>query len=201
MRSNADWKELLINIYTFLSSAKSNQQKETVRSYCTKVLKSESCYRRIQDVWKQLDLEKCLNDGLSPSDGHLKAQLEDAYPSVNTNNTPHGRNLSTSSNSYFDKGEDALFCECVAMFARMGFPLEKADLKSYADAFLHAESLDIGSAGISMDTVERIYKEGRLKAKTNVDPVDPKRAAQADPEILNAQYHQLDAWIKSSVMR
>ena len=108
------------------------------------------------------------------------------------------RDLRPSSNSFFDKDEEAVLCECVSAFARAGFPLEKANLKDYADAFLKADGLvdGLGPTGISNDTVERIYKHGRLKAKTNVNPIDPKRAAQADPQVLNAFYHQLDAWIK-----
>ncbi|CAB9530682.1 unknown protein [Seminavis robusta] len=203
MRSSSEWKELLSDLYLFLSSAKAANGKESIRSYCRKVLKSEKQHQRISDVWKELGFDGALINNVSPGDDQLKAKKLDAkYPTDTTTEQQQGslrRDLRPRSNSYFDVNEEAIICEAVAGFARAGYPLEKADLKKMADAFLQAEQLGEGqnsSDGISYDTVERLYKQGGLKTKTNVNPIDPKRAAQAEPQILNAMYHQLDAMIK-----
>lgn len=92
-----------------------------------------------------------------------------------------------------------MLCETVAGFARTRFPLEKSNLKNYIDTYLNADGIDTGydsSGGISIDTVERVYKEGKLKAVSNANPIGPKRAAQADPQVFNAFLHQLNEWIK-----
>lgn len=96
-------------------------------------------------------------------------------------NNKKSRDLRPESNSYFDSNEEDALCECVSAFARAGFPLEKANLKSFADMFFEANNIADGgnsSGGISMDTVEKIYKEGCIQAKTNVHPIDRKKAAQ-----------------------
>ncbi|CAB9504178.1 unknown protein [Seminavis robusta] len=205
MRTNADWRKLLLNIYEFLLSAKANQRRESVHSYCAKVLQSTSQYRRIQDVWKEVGFCSLFELGACFSDNRLKQALDAKFPETETTEQTmeldaparRRRDLSVSSNSYFNQDEEAVLCESVAAFAKLGYPMNKNNLKAYADAFMAAEGLMTdANGGISMDTIERIYKEGRMKAKANVNPIDPKRASQADPQVLNAFFHQLDAWIK-----
>ncbi|CAB9505664.1 unknown protein [Seminavis robusta] len=202
MRDHTQWKDLIQNIYGFLSSARVSGQKESVHSYCVKVLKAKSAYRRIADIWKELELEIDLTNGVSPLDSNFKEKLEQRFPCTeqpstrnnSSNDAPRrARDLQPSSSSFFDKVEEALFAELVSGFAKSGFPLEKADLKRYADSYLAAEGIDVH---LSNDTIERIYKAAQIKAKTNVNSIDPKRASQADPRTLNAMYHQLDALIK-----
>ncbi|CAB9523867.1 unknown protein [Seminavis robusta] len=207
MRSDQEWQTLLFSLYHYLSSAKALGQKESVRSYCIKVLKDERQYRRIQDVWRSLQLEADLEANVLPESNELRAKLASRYPATTkkkasasvAENSTTARDLRPSSNSYFDHAEEATMCEGVGAFAKAGFPLEKANLKQWADAFLEADGIARGTnsiGGISMDTVERLYKQGRLKAKANVNPIDPKRAAQAESSVLNAFYHQVDAHIK-----
>ncbi|CAB9506584.1 unknown protein [Seminavis robusta] len=195
-RSKEQWRELLVDIYYFLSSARSGQRKESVHSYCQKVLKSENSYQRIVDVWRELDFESDLAQNVAPNDPRIIAKLDGRF-SVDTNKEQQSaRDLRPSSNSYFDQGEEAALQEAVAEFARAGFPLEKTNLMGYANAFLEAEGIDTSNnGGPSMDTVERVYKAGRLKAMSNVGGIDRKRAAQAGPETLNALYHQMEYWM------
>ncbi|CAB9505609.1 unknown protein [Seminavis robusta] len=203
MRSALEWRALLTDMYLFLKSAKSSSHNnESVRSYCRKVLNAENQYRRISAVWKDLGLDNDLNND-APVDDNFRGKIAKRYPAEeegSTNNSQrHGRDLRPTSNSYFDANEEAVWCESVAGFARAGYPLEKTNLKAVMDAFLEADGIGDGqnsTGGISFDTVERIYKEGRLAAKSNVNPIDPKRAAQASPQVLNAFYHQLEATIK-----
>ncbi|CAB9529901.1 unknown protein [Seminavis robusta] len=198
-RTAQQWKDLLLDLFFFLSSAKTGNRKESVRSYCVKILHSEQSYRRVHEIWKALGLDKDLESDVSPSDGLIKAKLQERFGAdeqSDKENNNNGRDLRPSSNSYFDRYEEDLLRECVAGFARAGFPLEKSNLKTVADNFLKADGIDTsGNGGISNDTNERIYKEGSMKAVSNVNPIDPQRAAQAEPHVLNAMYHQLDNWI------
>eukprot|EP00797_Seminavis_robusta_P000056 Sro1005_g230200.2 (373) ;mRNA; f:7521-8641 len=196
-RTSAAWRKLLSEVYHFLYGAKTSDvaRSETVRSYCRDVLKSEQQYRRIIDFWTKLRLDKDLENGVLPTDSSLKEKLATQFLDVQL----LSRDLRPSSNSYFDNNEEDALREFVAACARTGFPVEKTTLKEAADAFLEADGIGAGInsiGGISDDTVSRIYKEGRIKAKTNANPIDPKRASQADPQVLNCLYHQADAWVK-----
>ena len=63
-RSGKEWSELLIGMYTFLSTAMDREQGEethSVKSYCRSALKlSDNEYRRVIDVWKKLGLHRDL---------------------------------------------------------------------------------------------------------------------------------------------
>jgi hypothetical protein len=72
--------ELLFNLYVFKSSSKASGRKESIRSFCRNILKSENQCRRIQDVWKLLELEKDIDNNVSPFDNSVRDKIEKQYP-------------------------------------------------------------------------------------------------------------------------
>jgi len=85
------------------------------------------------------------------------------------------------------------------LFARSNSPLQKQDLKSWVDEYFREQLEDDDNKlfnGVSDDTIERIYRNVGTKAENNVNSIDPKRADQADPLVLNYYFHQLDNMVK-----
>ena len=201
-RTDKEWRLLLTSMYTHLYIARNHGHKETVKSYCNNHLKEPDAYRRIMEVWKELNLENSLNDNLPYSSIALQEKIESKYPKLNSakeasaegsKQKASSRVLSAQSHSYFNQHEEDFLVESAACLARMGFPLEKNNLHLLCSNYLKADNPGIvDSVGISLDTVQRIYKDDNMLAK-DVENIDPKRASQADPQVLNCFYHQLDA--------
>jgi len=193
-RSNKEWRALLSGMYTHLYIARMNGHKDTVKSYCANHLKSPESCRRINDVWSSLELDKALLNNMSYSNKDLMERIQAKYPDENEATVQgNKRVLSEQSHPYFNQNEEAFLCESASALARLGFPIEKSNLHLLCSSYLSADAPGVvDAAGVSMSTVERTYKDDNLKAK-GVDNIDPKRASQADPLVLNAFYHQLDA--------
>ena len=184
------------------TSSGNSARKESVKSYCEKILKQPGQYRRISDVWKELGLDTLLTSNVCHGDPRIVKLVNDKYP---TDNNPENKGpkqtrcLQPESCSYFDKDEEDAMCEAVSGMARLGYPLNKGHLCNLCNAYLEAEEpgcIVNEHGGISEATIKRIYKNDGIEAKTNVNPIDPKRAAQSDPQVLNCFYHQLDAAIQ-----
>jgi hypothetical protein len=154
------------------------------------------------EVWKELELDNSLKDNEPYSSVALQEKIEGKYPKTNSTKEvsagskeqkANSRVLSAQSHSYFNQHEEDFLVESAACLARMGFPLEKNNLHLLCSNYLKADNPGIvDSVGLSLDTVQRIYKDDNMLAK-DVENIDPKRASQADPQVLNCFYHQLDA--------
>jgi len=198
-RSNEEWRTLLVELYMHLSIAKANPEtNESVKSHCDNMLKDPTQCRRINDVWRKLGLNNDLEQNVCYNDSNLRNKINLEHPTTATqNNERQPRNLAPESLSHFDKDEEDALCEIVAGFALLGYPLEKGNLRDICNEYLKVDAPGaLGGTGVSTDTIERIYKDDNIKAKGNINPIDPKRAAQADPQVLNAFFHQLDTAIK-----
>lgn len=198
-RTNSEWETLLLDIYTHLSVSKSSGGKASLKSYTTNQLKDDSQYRRITDVWKDVGLDACLAAGVCHGDPSITATIRAKYPPTTTENSAArgGRVCSVHSTSYFNADEEDAMCEAVAGFARLGYPLEKGNLRDISNHYLRRVAPNcLPASGVSQDTTDRMYKDDNIQAKTNVNPIDPRRASQATPQTLNCFYHQLDAAVK-----
>jgi len=201
-RTPEEWKSFIMDMYTHLLDAKRCKQDHSIKTYLTSVLQlPQNQHRRVYDVWRELELNGALHDEICYTSPSIAAKIDAKYNNASAANNTQ-RNLSATSHSYFDRGEENLLIALTSGLAKLGYPLEKGNLQDLCSAFLTAElggegdALMIGDT-ISMRTIERIYSQslengGSIKAKRNVNPIDPKRAAQADPQVLNYFYHQLE---------
>ena len=194
-RSPEQWQELLLELNMHLGIAKTNEEKTaSVKSCCKNMSNNESQCQRVNDVWRKLSLDVDLENNVCCNASHLRKKINNQHPTTESaDGNTQSRNLAPESLSCFDQQEEDALCEIVAGFARLGCPLEKGNLHDICNAHLKSDAPGtLGETGVSSDTTERIYKDDNTKAKGNVNPIDPKRAAQADPQVQNAFYHQLD---------
>jgi hypothetical protein len=202
------WRQEIFSLYSVKDLTKDTDtggnRQHTVRSYCAEILQDMSQYRRIIYQWQEvLELDKLIALGHPPKSAEVLAKVDKVFPleqeqAINGGNKSNerseneARDLRPSSASILLKNEEDLFCEFVAELARNNCsPLEIGDLKEIVDKYLDCESRNtLGSNGVSLSTIWRIYQNGNLRAKRNVYCIDPKRTQQACFDVLNEFYYK-----------
>jgi len=154
-------------------------------------LKHPEQHGRIADVWGEVGLDKLLENNVCHSDNTVGAKINAKCPRIlhetNDSTAKKQRDSSVTLSSCFDKVKEDAICQIVSGLARLGHPLEKGDIHNICNECLKKEGPSdlFGERGASMATTGRMHKDDGIGAKKSNNPIDPKRAADADPQAFD----------------